>query len=112
MKKIKKNDKVIVLTGRDKGRSGAVIKMVGDYHLLVEGINVVKKTMKPNPHKGTQGGIVEREAQIHASNVAILNPQTNKADRIGFKTVEPKSEGEKPKKVRYFKSNNELVDVV
>ena len=110
MHKIKKNDTVVVLTGKDKGRSGKVIKIV-DSRAVVEGVNMIKKTMKPNPHKQTQGGIVDRESTIHISNIALLNPVTNKADRVGLKTIEPKNPGEKAKKVRYFKSNNELVDV-
>lgn len=112
MKKIKKSDMVVVLTGRDKGRTGKVLKLVVGDRVLVEGINVVKKCMRPNPHKGTQGGIVEKEASIHVSNVALLNPSTKKADRVGFKMMPPAAAGEKARKVRYFKSNNELVDVI
>jgi large subunit ribosomal protein L24 len=112
MNKIKKDDKVVVLTGKDRGRSGKVLKIVGVDRALVEGINVLKKHVKPNPHKRIQGGIVEKESSIHLSNLALLNPITNKADKVGFKTIEPKNPGEKAKKVRYFKSNNELVDVV
>src|SRR3989338_2450471 len=91
MNKIKKND--------------TVIKMVGVERVLVEGINIVKKNVKPNPNKRIQGGIVEKEASIHVSNVALLNPMTKKADRVGFKTLEATVQGEKPRKVRYFKSN-------
>lgn len=112
MNKIKKDDMVIVLTGKDKGRSGKVIKLIKSDRALVEGVNVIKKHVKPNPYKNTQGGIIEREASIHLSNLALLNPMTNKADKVGFKFIEPKSEGEKAKKVRYFKSNNEMVDTV
>lgn len=112
MNKIKKNDTVIILTGKDKNRSGKVIKMVGVNRVLVEGINIVKKNTKPNPNKRIQGGIVEKEASIHVSNVALLNPMTKKADRVGFKTLESTVQGERPRKVRYFKSNNELVDVI
>lgn len=111
MMKIKKDDKVVVLIGKDKGRSGKVLKIIDDTHALVEGINLVKKNVKPNPNTRTQGGIVEKESTIHLSNIALLNPITNKADKVGFKTLEPKNVGEKAKKVRYFKSNNELVDV-
>lgn len=112
MKKIRKNDLVIVLTGKDKGRSGKVVKIIDDSTALVEGINVVKKHVRPNPHAGKQGGIVEKESPIQISNLALLNPATNKADRVGFKLIEAKNADEKAKKVRYFKSNNELVDVI
>lgn len=112
MNKIKKDDLVIVRTGKDKGRSGKVIKIVCESTALVEGVNVIKKHMKPNPYKNEQGGIVEREAPIHMSNLGVLNPLTKKADRVGFKVIPAKNPGEKAKKVRYFKSNNELVDVV
>lgn len=111
MNKIKKDDMIIVLTGRDKGRSGKVIKLVDANYVLVEGVNIVKKNVKPNPHTRTQGGIVEKESRIHVSNIALLNPVSNKADKVGFKTIPAKNPGEKAKKVRYFKSNNELVDV-
>ncbi|OGT44782.1 MAG: 50S ribosomal protein L24 [Gammaproteobacteria bacterium RIFCSPHIGHO2_12_FULL_38_11] len=110
MKKIKKGDKVVVLTGKDRGRSGTIIKVLADDRALVEGINLVKKNVKPNPNTRTQGGIVEKESSIHLSNIALLNPATNKADKVGFKMIEPKVAGEKAKKARYFKSNNELVD--
>jgi large subunit ribosomal protein L24 len=105
MQKIRKKDKVIILTGKDKGRTGYVVKYVGKDRVSVEGVNVVKKHQKPNPQKNVQGGIVEIEAGIHISNVALLNPLTNKPDRVGFKFLED------GKKVRYFKSNNELVEV-
>lgn len=101
MSKIKKDDTVIVLTGRDRGRSGKVIKLIGS-RVLVEGINMVKKNVKPNPHTQTQGGIVDKESSIHISNVAVLNPATNKADKVGYKMVDGK-------KTRYFKSNGEVV---
>lgn len=111
MKKIKKGDKVVVLTGKDRGRSGTIIKVVVGDRVLVEGINLVKKNVKPNPNTRTQGGIIEKESSIHVSNVALLNPVTNKADKVGFKNVESKKADGKVEKVRYFKSNNELVDV-
>ncbi len=111
MKKVKKDDKVVVLTVKDKGRSGKVIKIVGDDYALVEGVNIVSKNMKPNPHKNQQGGIVKRESRIHLSNIALINPATNKADKVGFKILEPKAPGEKAKKVRIFKSNKEQVDL-
>ena len=110
MSKIRKDDQVVVLTGKDKGRSGRVVKIQGE-GAIVEGINVVKKHMKPNPYKREQGGIVEKESAIHLSNIALLNPISKKVDKVGVKFVEPATAGEKRKKVRYFKSNNELVDV-
>lgn len=105
MRKIKKNDTVIVLTGKDKGRHGKVLQVLNNDRVLVEGINMIKKHVKPNPNKSEQGGIVEKEAGIHISNIAVLNPVTNKADRVGFKVL---NDG---KKVRYFKSNDEVFDV-
>ncbi|WP_295646776.1 50S ribosomal protein L24 [uncultured Methylibium sp.] len=99
MKKIRKGDQVIVLTGRDKGKRGAVSSRVDVDHLLVEGINVVKKHVKPNPLKGTTGGIVDKTMPIHQSNVAIYNPTSGKADRVGIKLLED------GKKVRVYKSS-------
>ncbi len=104
MQKIKKGDDVIVTTGKDKGKRGTVLRVAGIDLLLVEGINKVKKHQSPNPAKGTAGGIVEMEKPIQISNVAIFNPATQKADRVGFKILEDK------RKVRYFKSNGELLD--
>ncbi|PIZ03525.1 MAG: 50S ribosomal protein L24 [Gammaproteobacteria bacterium CG_4_10_14_0_8_um_filter_38_16] len=112
MNKIKKDDLVIVRTGKDKGRSGRVIKIVDEFFALVEGVGVINKHMKPNPHKNEQGGIVKKESPIRMSNLAILNPLTKKADRVGFKIIPGKNPGERARKARYFKSNNELVDVV
>ena len=103
--RIKKNDEVIVIAGKDKDRRGTVIKMLTKQRVLVEGVNIIKKHMKPNPNLNQQGGIVEKEASIHISNVVLYNPVSKKADRVGFKMLE---NGEK---VRYFKSNNEVVDV-
>lgn len=111
MNKIRKDDLVVVLAGKDKGRSGKVICLLNGTSALVEGINIVKKNKKPNPHKNEQGGIVEKESPIHLSNLSVLNPATKKADTIGFKIMSATAAGEKAKKVRYFKSNNELVDV-
>lgn len=102
MNKIRKGDEVIVLAGKDKGKRGAVLRCVED-RVVVEGVNRVKKHAKPNPVKGQVGGIVEKEMSIHVSNVAVFNPATQKADRIGFKTLED------GKKVRFFKSNGELL---
>ncbi|MBI5007911.1 MAG: 50S ribosomal protein L24 [Nitrosomonadales bacterium] len=102
MNKIKKNDDVIVITGKDKGNRGNVLSVAGDY-VLVGGINKVKKHQKPNPVKGTTGGIVEIEKPIHISNIAIYNATTKKADRVGVKQLEDGS------KVRVFKSNGEVI---
>lgn len=103
MNRIKKNDQVIVIAGRDKGRKGTVTRVDGE-RVWVENVNVVKRHQKPNPAKGLQGGIVEKEMSLHVSNVALFNPVTSKADRVGFRTLED------GRKVRYFKSNNEVVD--
>lgn len=103
MQKIKKGDEVIVITGKDKGRRGVVLKRVDADYVLVEGINRAKKHVRPNPMKGEQGGIVEKNMPIHISNVALFNPTTQKGDRVGFKVLED------GKKVRVFKSNGELV---
>jgi large subunit ribosomal protein L24 len=103
MAKIKRDDEVIVLAGKDKGKRGKVRRVLGDNRLLVAGINMVKKHQRPNPQLGVQGGIVEQEAPIQVSNVAIFNPATSKADRVGFKV-----EGER--KIRVFKSTGEAID--
>ncbi|GHE93862.1 50S ribosomal protein L24 [Thalassotalea profundi] len=101
--KIRRDDEVIVLAGKDKGKTGKVTKvLVEESKVFVEGVNLIKKHTKPVPQLQQPGGIVEKEAPLHVSNVAILNPKTGKADRIGFRV-----EGDK--KVRFFKSNNELV---
>lgn len=104
MRKIKKGDDVIITTGKDKGKRGTVLRMVDTDLVLIEGANKVKKHQRPNPNKGVTGGIVEMEKPIQISNVALYNPSTRKADRVGFKTVEGKG------KLRYFKSSGELVD--
>jgi large subunit ribosomal protein L24 len=106
MKRIKKGDDVIVISGKDKGRRGTVLR-VNDAadRVLIEGVNVVRKHQKPNPNAGVQGGIVEQERAVHVSNVQLYNPVTSKGDRIGIKTLED------GRKVRFFKSNNEVVDV-
>jgi len=106
MNKIKRGDEVVVIAGRSKGKRGKVVSVDSKKsRLIVEGVNMVKKHQKPNPSKGQSGAIVEKEATIHISNVALFNPQTQKADRVGIKTLED------GKKVRYFKSNQEQVDV-
>jgi large subunit ribosomal protein L24 len=104
MRKIKREDDVIVLTGRDKGKRGKVNKVLSDGKLIVSGIQMIKKHQKPNPQAGVAGGIIEKEASIQASNVAIYNPSTKKADRVGFKILED------GKKIRIFKSNGAAVD--
>jgi large subunit ribosomal protein L24 len=103
MEKIRKGDEVVVLTGKDRGRRGTVLRRLDERSVLVEGINRVKKHQKPNPMKGQQGGIVEKEMPIDISNVALFNPATSKGDRVGIKTLEDGT------KVRFFKSNGELV---
>ena len=103
MLKIKKNDDVIVIAGKDKGNRGSVLRVLGD-RLLVSGVNKVKKHQKPNPVKGLTGGIISQEMSIHASNVAIFNSAIKKADRVGIKTL---GDG---KKVRVFKSSGEAID--
>ena len=103
MSKIKKNDDVIVITGKDKGNRGSVLRVLGEY-LLVGGINKVKKHQKPNPVKGESGGIIEKELPIHVSNVAIYNTAARKGDRVGIKTLED------GRKVRVFRSSGEVID--
>ena len=103
MKKIRRDDEVVVISGRDKGKRGKVVTARADGRLIVSGINMIKKHQKPNPMLGTPGGIVEKEAPIQASNVAILNPETSKADRVGFVV-------EEGKKQRVFKSTGKPVD--
>ena len=102
-RKIRRDDEVVVLAGKDKGKHGKVLKvLVEDDRLIIEGVNLVKKHQKPNPQLNVPGGIIDKEAAIHVSNVAIVNPATGKADRVGFRD-------EDEKKVRFFKSNGELV---
>ena len=103
MNKIRKGDQVIVLTGRDKGKRGTVAQRVDEDHLVVDGVNVVKKHVKPNPMKGTTGGVVDKTMPIHQSNVAIFNSAAGKADRVGIKLL---ADG---KKVRVFKSSGEEI---
>jgi large subunit ribosomal protein L24 len=103
MNKIRKGDQVIVLTGRDKGKRGTVTSRVDEDHLIVDGVNMVKKHVKPNPMKGTTGGVVDKTMPIHQSNVAIYNAATSKADRVGIKLL---ANGDK---VRIYKSNGEQI---
>jgi large subunit ribosomal protein L24 len=104
MQRIRKGDEVIVLTGRDKGKRGSVLRRVDAEHVVVEGVNRVKKHQRPNPMKGQNGGIVDKDMPIHVSNVALFNPATKKADRVGAKRLED------GRKVRVFKANGEQVD--
>jgi large subunit ribosomal protein L24 len=105
MRKIRKGDDVIVTTGRERGKRGTVLRLVGDQHVLVEGANRVKKHQRPNPMKGVTGGIIEKEMPLHISNVALFNPATKKGDRVGIRKLED------GRRVRFFKSNDEAVDV-
>jgi len=104
MDKIRKNDEVIVLAGKDKGKRGVVAQRVDANYVVVEGVNVAKKATRPNPMSGTTGGIVDKLMPIHVSNVALFNAATGKADRVGVKMVDGK-------KIRIFKSNGEVVKV-
>jgi large subunit ribosomal protein L24 len=104
--RIRKGDEVVMIAGKDKGKRGVVLSVVNDLDkIFVENINMIKKHTKGNPQMGTPGGIVEKEAAVHISNVAIWNPVTNKGDRVGYRNLK---DGQK---VRFFKSNNEVVDV-
>ncbi len=103
MDKIRRGDEVVVIAGKDKGKRGSVVRRADGEHVVVEGVNRVKKHVKPNPVKGVVGGIVEKEMPLHVSNVAIYNPVTKQADRVGFKTLED------GRKVRFFKSNGEVL---
>jgi large subunit ribosomal protein L24 len=104
MNKIRKGDEVVVTTGKDKGRRGAVLNVLDTGRVVVEGVNKVKRHTRPNPMKGISGGILEKEMSIHVSNVALFNRATQKADRVGFKLLEDGRKG------RVFKSNGEVVD--
>jgi large subunit ribosomal protein L24 len=105
MNRIRKGDQVVVIAGKDKGRQGQVLRVDADDRILVEAINMAKKHVKANPQAGVEGGIVEKEMPLHISNVMLLNPVTQKGDRVGIKVLE---DGHK---VRYFKSNGEVVDI-
>jgi large subunit ribosomal protein L24 len=104
MRKIRKGDNVVVITGKDKGKRGAVLRVVDADYVVVEGANRVKKHQKPNPMKGTTGGIVDKEMPIHVSNLAVFNPTTQKADRVGVKLLDD------GRRVRVYKSNGEMLD--
>ncbi len=103
MDKIRKGDEVIVIAGKDKGKRGTIVRRVDSEHVVVEGVNRVKKHVKPNPVKGVVGGVVDKDMPLHVSNVSLYNPATKKADRVGFKLLED------GKKVRVFKSSGEVV---
>lgn len=105
MNKIKKGDDVVVIAGKDKGKRGVVLTVQGDDRVVVQNINMIKRHTKPNPARGGTGGIVEKEASIHISNIALFNPASRKADRVGIKVLD------NGKKVRHFKSNGEVVDI-
>ena len=105
MRKIKKGDQVVVLTGKDQGKKGTVVRVVDNDRVVVENINMVKRHTKANPNKGVAGGILDKEMPLHISNVALFNPATEKGDRVGFKVLED------GRKVRFFKSNGEVVDI-
>ena len=104
MKKIRKGDQVVVLAGRDKGKRGAIIRVLDDGHVVVQNVNMIKRHTKPNPNRNIAGGIVSKEAAIHISNIALLNPATGKGERVGFKLL---ADG---RKVRIFKKSGEVVD--
>ncbi|HED16290.1 MAG TPA: 50S ribosomal protein L24 [Gammaproteobacteria bacterium] len=105
MRKIKKGDEVIIIAGKDKGRRGTVLRVLEDDRILVENANIAKKHVKANPNAGVAGGIIDQEMPLHISNVMMYNPQTEKGDRVGIKTLDDN------RKVRYFKSNDEVIDV-
>lgn len=104
MQKLRKGDEVIVVIGKDKGKQGKIVRIIDEAKVLVEGVNRAKKHQKGNPNAGIQGGIIDKDMPINISNVALYNPETKKADRVGFKFLDD------GKKVRYFKSTNEVVD--
>lgn len=105
MKRIRQGDEVVVITGKDKGRRGSVVRVYDDDRVLVEGVNVARKHQKPNPNAGAPGGIIEKEMPLDISNVMVYNPSAGKGDRVGIRKL---ADG---RKVRYFKSNNENLDV-
>lgn len=105
--RIRKGDEVILIAGKDKGRRGTVLQVRADGRVLVEGLNVAKKHVKPDPNQGIAGGIEEREMPLHISNVMLYNPDSGRGERVGFKFL---GEGKEQRKVRYFKSTGEVVD--
>jgi len=105
MNRIRKDDDVIVIAGKDKGKQGSVLNVLPNGHLIVSDVNMAKRHTKPNPNRGQPGGIIEKEMPIDPSNIMLFNPQTKKGDRVGFRVLED------GRKVRYFKSTNEVVDI-
>tara|TARA_Y100000748_G_scaffold212666_1_gene178346 strand:+ start:934 stop:1251 length:318 start_codon:yes stop_codon:yes gene_type:complete len=105
MKKLKKGDSIIVVSGKDKGKKGEILRVIEPDKLIISNINLAKKHVKPNPNKNESGGIIEKEMPIHISNVMMFNPITKKGDRVGFKNLED------GKKVRVYKSNKEVIDI-
>jgi large subunit ribosomal protein L24 len=105
MRKIRKGDQVVILTGKDRGKQGSVLRVIDDEKVVVENVNMAKRHVKANPMRGEAGGILDKEMPLDISNVAIFNPITHKADRVGFKSLED------GRKVRVFKSNGEVVDI-
>lgn len=104
MQKLRKGDKVMVIAGKDRGRTSVIKRIVSPTRVIVEGVQMIKRHVRANPNKNEQGGIIEREATINISNVAICNPTTNKADKVGFKVVDGR-------KIRIYKSNQEQIDI-
>jgi large subunit ribosomal protein L24 len=104
MNRLKKGDDVIVLTGKDKGKRGKILRMLGERHAVIEGVNLIKKHTRPNPQKGSAGGIVEKENPIDCSNIALYNTATKKGDRVGFRMLDD------GRKVRFFKKTGEMID--
>jgi large subunit ribosomal protein L24 len=105
MRRIRKGDDVVVIAGKDKGKRGSVLNVMPDGRVVVSDVNMVKRHTKPNPNRGVPGGIIEKEMPIDPSNIMLFNPQTSKGDRVGFKILED------GRKVRYFKSTDEVVDI-
>ncbi|RCX29956.1 50S ribosomal protein L24 [Thioalbus denitrificans] len=105
MRKIRKGDDVVVLAGKDKGKRGKIVRVLPNDRVVVENVNIIKRHTRPNPQRGQAGGIVEKEASVHVSNVALFNPVSGKGDRVGIRTLED------GRKVRVYKSNGEVVDV-
>jgi large subunit ribosomal protein L24 len=110
MQKIRKGDQVVVTTGKDKGKKGTVLRVLEAGKIVIEGVNRVKKHQRPNPVKGQTGGIIDKEMPLAISNVMLVNPATGKGDRVGFRFLAAQGK-ESPRKVRFFKSNGEVVDV-
>ncbi len=104
MNKLKRDDEVIIIAGKDKGKRGTITRLVGSERVIVAGVNMVKRHTKPNPNAGQPGGIIEKEAALHVSNIAIFNPETNQADRVGIQVLEDGA------KKRVFKSNGQEID--